>query len=94
MYQRWSQRIANEAWILGEEQGIEKGKTEGKIEGKIETLMTILQTFNVQYTHQEEALLRLISEPSRLDEILISVTKSQGQSFHDVMQQLRQIPSS
>ncbi len=25
MYQRWSQRIANEAWVLGEEQGIAKG---------------------------------------------------------------------
>jgi hypothetical protein len=30
----------------------------------------------------------------RLDEILIAITKSQGQKFHELMQQISQMPSS
>jgi hypothetical protein len=87
MYQRWSERIANEAINLGEVRGIEKGK----IEGKIETLMTILETFNIQCSNQEEALLKSISDARKLDEILIALTKSQGQTFHDIMKEISQI---
>jgi hypothetical protein len=90
MYQRWSERIASEAIHIGEVRGIERGK----IVGKIETLMTILETFNIQCSHQEETLLKSITDIGRLDEILIAITKSQGQKFHELMQQISQMPSS
>jgi hypothetical protein len=98
MYQRWSERIASEAIHIGEvrgiEQGIEQGIERGKIVGKIETLMTILETFNIQCSQQEETLLKSITDIGRLDEILIAITKSQGQKFHELMQQISQMPSS
>jgi hypothetical protein len=61
MYQRWSERIASEAIHIGEVRGIERGK----IVGKIETLMTILETFNIQCSHQEETLLKSITDIGR-----------------------------
>lgn len=94
MYQRWSERIANEAIMQGLEKGMEKGMEKGKIEGKIETLMTILETFNVQCSTQEETLLKSISDTHRLDEILIAIAKNQGQNFHEMMMQISQMPSS
>jgi hypothetical protein len=54
--------------------------------------MTILQTFNIQYTDQEESLLKSISDADKLDEILVAITKSQGQKFHELMHQLSQTP--
>ena len=56
--------------------------------------MNILSTFNIQCTKQEETLLKSITDACRLDEILITVTKSQGQKFHELMRQMGQIPSS
>ncbi len=95
---RTNYKTAVDHFDLGVKQSIEKGIQqnieEGIREGKIEALLVTLCAFKVQYTFEDEDLLRSyifnpIDDDAKFDEILIAIIQSQGKAFQNILSKMK-----